>query len=333
MMSVFQQNGSSRWYIRYYHDGTEYRVAGGRTKREAQDRERTIKVELKRGADPDSFAVTRTFKFLADAYQDDPDVKQLVWYPRVRAIAKRLTDMFGMLRITSVKAPAIAKYKARRLEDGIKQSTLNREMSVLRRMFRWGAEQGLVHASNIPTIKTKKESHKIITVSVDDEARLLAQCPKWLSDMVIVAVDTGCRSGELLSIKWGDVDLRAGYVRVKTEKAGGSRNLYMTPRVFKVFSSMPTGLPDVGVFQHPRGKYRVSTLGEAFSNAVKKAGLSNRITFHSLRHTFATRQTQKGTNPFVLMELLGHSTLEMVLRYAHVSDSDLRKAMVENGSD
>ena len=333
-MSVFQQKGSSRWYIRYYHDGTEYRVAGGRTKREAQDRERTIKVELRRGADPESFAVTRTFKFLADAYLEDPDVKALVWYPRVRTMVKRLAETFGMLRITSVKAPAIAKYKTGRLGDGIKQSTLNRELAVLRRMFRWGSEQGLLHPSNIPTIKMAKEEPKIISISQDEEMRLLEQCPRWLADLVVVAVDTGCRIGEILALTWKDVDLNTGSIRVPTEKGGKPRSLYMTQRVRDVLSSAPKGIhPDVVVFQRPRRKYRVETTGGAFKIAARRAGLSKDVTFHALRHTFATRQVEKGTNAFVLQAMLGHKKLDMVLRYAHVSPNDIRSAMVENAAD
>jgi len=62
--------------------------------------------------------------------------------------------------------------------------------------------------------------------------------------------------------------------------------------------------------------------------AVKKAGLSGGVTFHSTRHTFATRQVERGTNILVLKEMLGHSSLAMVQRYGHVSQDDVRRAML-----
>lgn len=328
-MSVYRRKEGGRWYIRYYHDGQEYRVAGGRTKREAQDKERRIKVELKQGADPDSFNVSRTFRFLAEVYLDDPDVKALGWYPSVKTKVGRLTESFGMLRITSVKAPAIAKFKEERLKDGVKQSTINRELAVLRRMFRWGAEQGHVHTSAIPTIKLTPEEHKIISITEEEEARLLKKCSDWLSPLVIVGVDTGCRIGEILALTWKDLDFKAGTIQVTTSKRGKDRKLYMTPRVRALLEAMPTGLPDVGVFRFPRGKYRVSTVGRTFKKAAKDAGLSSEVTFHALRHTFATRQVEKDTNAFVLKEMLGHKTLNMVLRYAHVNPSDIRRAMLD----
>ncbi len=325
-MSVFKHG--NRWYVRYRHGGTEYRVAGGRTKTDAKEKEIRIKAELQAGADPLSLTASRSFVELATAYLQDPDVKKLAWYSRVKTIATRLTVFFNALHISAINLTAIARYKTKRLEEGIVQSTLNRELAVLRRMLRWGSEHGFVHHSRVPRIRLAKEDPKIIWLSRDDEVTLLAACPDWLKSLVIVGVDTGCRLGELLDLRWRDLDMRAGTLKVSTEKGGGSRQLYMTPRVRALFEALPRGLPDVYVFQYVQGKYRVNTVGQAVRRAVTAAKLSEQLSFHALRHTFATRQVEMGTNILVLKELLGHRSLAMVARYGHVSEADKRRAML-----
>jgi len=328
-MGVYKRG--NRWYVRFRHEGYEIRRAGGRTKRQAEDTERRLRLQLSEGADPESLAGTKLFIVLADAYLQDPDTQSLGWYRRVRTIVKRLSKTLGQLRLNRVNANAISGYKKERLQEGIKQSTLNRELAVLRRMLRWGSEHGFIHRSRVPVIRLAREDPKIVFLTQDDEESLLANCLPWLKDLVIVALDTGCRLGELLDLRWRRVDLQSAKMTVATEKGGGSRTLYLTDRVIEVLKSMPRGLPDVHVFQNPGGVHRVTTAGSAFKRAAKKAGLSKEVTFHALRHTFATRQVEKGTNILVLKELLGHKSLQMVLRYGHVRESDKRKAMLGSG--
>ncbi|MBL6975623.1 MAG: site-specific integrase [Deltaproteobacteria bacterium] len=325
-MGVYKSG--NRWYVRFRYEGREIRRAGGRTQRQAKDTERRMRIQLDEGADPESLAGTKLFIVLADAYLNDPDTQSLGWYRRVKTITKRLSKTLGQLRLNRVNANAISEYKRERLQDGIKQSTLNRELAVLRRMLRWGSEHGFIHRSRIPVIRLAKENPRIVFLTQDDEERLLDNCLPWLRDLVIVALDTGCRLGELLDLQWKHVDLSSAKLTVATEKGGGSRTLYLTDRVIEVLESMPRGLPDVQVFKKPGGDHRVTTAGSAFKRAASKAKLSDDVTFHATRHTFATRQVEKGTNILILKELLGHKSLAMVMRYGHVQESDKRKAML-----
>ncbi|MBM4389278.1 MAG: site-specific integrase [Deltaproteobacteria bacterium] len=248
-------------------------------------------------------------------------------YQRDKVSARVLSKAFGGKRLKQITVEAVERYKKERLET-VTPATVNREIACLKVMFRKAVDWGLLNENPMKRVKQLKEgAGRVKTLSEEDEERLLSACPSWLKPIVITALDQGMRMGEILSLQWGDIDLRKGLIMIRDSKSGEGRTLPMSGRVKELLKEMPRGLPDVIVFATNAGtQRRVDDTGRRFHDVVKKIGLHD-FRFHDLRHVFATRLVERGIGIITLKELLGHKTLAMVTRYGHVTLEDKRRAI------
>ena len=157
---------------------------------------------------------------------------------------------------------------------------------------------------------------------------LLKQCSERIKPIVILAIYTGMRKGEILGLEWQDIDFDAGIIHIErtihrgvedTTKGGGRRDVPMSAEVRTALELLPK--------KHERVFPDVIEFKNAFRNACDRAGIKN-FRFHDLRHTFASHLAMQGTSLLVIKELLGHESLEMTLRYAHLCP-DVRKAAID----
>lgn len=150
-----------------------------------------------------------------------------------------------------------------------------------------------------------------------------------LKPMVLVALNTGMRRGELFSLRWQDVDLAAGVVTVRaaTAKSGQTRRIPLNKAAATVLSRWRARHPsgDGLVFPGDEGK-RLDNINKSWRGVVKIAGVTG-FNFHDLRHTFASRLVQAAVDLNTVRELLGHSEIAMTQRYAHLSPDNLRAAV------
>ena len=158
----------------------------------------------------------------------------------------------------------------------------------------------------------------------------LREISQQVANMALLSLDTGMRAGEIFSLLWENVDMVAGQIRVVDAKAG-NRTAYMTERVKGMLQGLPGG--DGLAFPSKTGG-RIGQISKTGERAISDLGLNNGITdsrnkatFHSLRHTFASRLVENGTDLYTVKELLGHSTLAMTERYSHVSNVSLQSAV------
>ena len=140
----------------------------------------------------------------------------------------------------------------------------------------------------------------------------------------VVALETGLRLGDLLALNWADIDLKEGWVRVRTGKRG---NIATIP----VSDELRAAL-DVLRFQRGKGGEVFpgaswTILERYFRIAKRIAGIHRRLRFHDLRHTFASRMVSAGVSLQAVARMLGHSSIQMVQRYARVSDEALKAAL------
>jgi len=155
------------------------------------------------------------------------------------------------------------------------------------------------------------------------ERRLLAcsDRPVWLKPVVIFALHTGMRRGEILSLKWTDVDFTRKLVRVLKSKNGEKRSVPMSNTVYGLLRGQ--NIRDISGRVFP---VSFRCLRQGFEKACSRAGLDN-FTFHDLRHTFATRLVQNGVDLYKVKELLGHKTIAMTMRYSHHYPESLRSSV------
>lgn len=214
-------------------------------------------------------------------------------------------------------------FKAR--DEKVAPATLNRYAAALGAVFTWAikcriAPVGFVHPCR-SLHRHREDNEKTRFLSEDERARLLEACKasKWprLYVLVLMALTTGARKGELLGLRWGDVDLDKAVASLRMTKAGVPRVLPLVPNVVAELRRF-VAAPRVCVFPSPRDPLRPFAFEGRFIEAMRVAKIRG-ATFHSLRHSTASYLAQSGASLLEIAEVLGHRQLQTTKRYAHWS--------------
>jgi integrase len=139
--------------------------------------------------------------------------------------------------------------------------------------------------------------------------------------LVIVALNTGLRRGELFNLIWTDVDLRDKRLTVQGQgsKSGNTRYVPLNDEALSTLEAWRNGTKNHGlVFPSPVTGERLNNVRKSWGGIIRKAKIQ-KFRFHDLRHTFASKLVMAGVDLNTIRELLGHSTMEMTLRYAHLA--------------
>ena len=330
-VGVFERNNN--WFIDFYAKGRRIREKVGPSKGDAIRALTVRKAQVALGKfNLIPRASIPTFKALANKYQ------QLVSVHKRGAavehyIIRMLVDMFGKFRIDGLTAEDAERFKTIRSRQ-VKPATVNREMTVLKHMM--SKALGWKYISRNPFLGVKPlevipKAERIL--SWQEEGRLLAACKRVrsriLQAVIILALNTGMRRGELLSLQWNQLDMNKRTIRIfygKTKSA--QRTIPMNVTVFNLLSELQKTRKSQFVFSSNRKPgERVLDLKKGFKKAVRLAKLETKLRFHDLRHTFATRLMEEGTDIVTVQRLLGHARISMTARYAHSSDETRRAAV------
>ncbi len=154
-----------------------------------------------------------------------------------------------------------------------------------------------------------------------------------LHEMACLALHCGLRAGEIFNLIWGCIDFDAGSILLVDTKGGKNRTVYITELVKQILASKKKGKPTDLVYTNRKG-VKVKEISNAFGRAVTKLGLNEgiedprmKVIFHTLRHTYASWLVQNGVNLYTVKELMGHSTLAMTERYAHLANENLKNTV------
>ena len=219
-------------------------------------------------------------------------------------------------RITKARAREYRAYR-HRLRGKLSDTTVNRDLEALRHMLFWAVEEGILIAnplSRVLMVRVRRKPRLI--VSVTEEDKLLEAAAPHLRQIVIAALDSGMRRGELLSQRWEHVDFTRKLLYVTHSKTAGgeAREIPLTERFLADLESRRK--PEGVLFTFDdRPLTRIKT---AWKGALRRAGLRP-IRFHDLRHTFNTRLLEAGVMQEVRKALMGHSSGEDVNSiYTHI---------------
>jgi integrase len=259
-----------------------------------------------------------------------------------RRILKVLTEEFGAATsLTEITASRISAYKAKRMATKSRQAadedqrlsaaSINRPLALLRHLLRLAHEEWEVLAV-VPKIRLEKEpEHRIRWLEPDEEARLLtalkSTANRWAYPITVCALESGLRRGELLHLVWSQVDLSRGVIRLEKTKSGRRREVPMRQAVYDILSQLPG--PREGRV------WPVKSIRAAFEKAVELARLDD-FHFHDCRHHFASWWVMNGGSLPALQQVLGHRTLVMSMKYAHLNQDHLRAEVAKterSGSD
>jgi integrase len=153
------------------------------------------------------------------------------------------------------------------------------------------------------------------------EAALWAALPDWLKPLVTTALHTGCWRGELLRLRWEDVDVNTGTIHIRRDKAGAGRWVAVNPQTLDALVTIRRERKILAplVFTTPQGL----SLQTNWKRAVRSARLSG-FRFHDLRHTIASRLAQAGVSPYIIHAAGGWRSARMMQRYAHLDPGTIR---------
>ncbi len=206
-------------------------------------------------------------------------------------------------------------------------ATLNRYQTALAAVITWAikkriAPKGYVHP--VRSVERRPEDNERTRFLSDDECRRLLDACKassWprLYVLVLMALTTGARKGELLGLTWGNVDLERAEAHLERTKNGSARVLPLVPAVIEELQKFKAGASSL-VFRSPRSPERVFAFEPRFHEALRAARIKG-ATFHTLRHSAASTLARNGATLLEIADILGHRQLQMTKRYSHLATS------------
>ena len=248
-----------------------------------------------------------------------------------------IEPVIGNTPLKNLKPFAIEKIKKNVLHAGKAPRTLQYIFATIRQIWNHARLDGLVSGdSPTKSVKIPKLDNRRVRFLSHAEAETLLNAlqerERRTHDMALLSLHTGLRFGEISALKWSHVDTERGMIRVMDPKGGQGRAVYLTEQVKAMFEALERRGPDDYVFVK-EGKEKLNDAPKAFAEVVAglelNKGITDRrqkVTFHSLRHTFASWHAMAGTDIYTLKELLGHSVIQMTERYSHLAPGTLQNA-------
>lgn len=317
------------WYIDYRSPKTGRRVRKkvGKSKKDAGLALAEIQRQIFKG---EYFGVVERKKVIFDKLCEEyltycKTHNAFQTHRRKKGIIKRLLNSFHKKLISQITAHDVERYKRLRRSE-VSPASVNRELACLKHMFTLAVHWQYLGDNPLRLVKNFKEPPgRTRYLTEEEEELLLINCANYIKPIVIMALETGMRKGEILNLKWSEVDMIAGIIRIEKAKNNETRSLPINGKLYDLLISMKCDAGTQYVFAHKNGKpYR--DIRDGFKAALRRAGIGN-FRFHDLRHTFASRLAMKNVGIRIIQELLGQKTIAMTTRYSHLSIKSLREAV------
>lgn len=324
--------GSGIWWIEWYDsDHKRHREKAGR-RSDALELYRTRKAEAWAGVKVPANIRSKgvLFKEIADdALAYSKKHKRDFYNDEIRM--KRLTAYWGERKADSITHQEIDSHL-----DSISNSpaTFNRWRALWSMMYREALRNKKVVANPAKFVRPRRVNNaRTRYLTANEEAQLVKSirklCPRHLPDFLI-ALHTGMRRGEQFSLQWEQVNLKRRLVHLQMTKNGSERYVPINGIALAQFKKLRRGN---GNEKQCTGPVFVTSRGEAIKNArtwfedvIEDTGLSD-VTWHTLRHTFASRLVMAGVDLRTVQELMGHKMLQMTVRYSHLAPSHTLSAV------
>ena len=323
------KRGNSKFYWMCYQDNSgevQRKSTGKTTQKEAEYVLVCRRKEIEEGGLPNVNKGKCKFAELAKEY--DTWAKQQRGYRTKKFIMRQLVEEFGNLNVMDLNTMIVERYQTKHLSTR-KPATTNRMMACLKHMLTKAVDWDMASEETLKQVRKvkflKENNKRLRFLDVDECKRLISCCPKHLKPIVITALNTGMRRGEILSLKWEQVDLRHGYISLRDTKSGEGREIPINKTLDGLFNEMPHSIESIYIFTDKDGN-PYKGVKRSFNTALRNAEIYG-ATFHTLRHTFASQLVMASVDLASVQELLGHKSLNMTLRYAHLAPEHKTKAV------
>jgi len=324
-MGIFLKGNN--WYIDYYVKGRRKRKKIGTSKKLALQVLNDVKLKIAKGEYLGVYDEKKIpFNEYAKQYIDYSKAnKAWTTYKRDKISTNHLTAFFKNKYLFEIQPDMIEKYKMKRLKK-VGPASVNRELACLKHMFTKAIEWGKVKENPAQKAKLLKEPPGRLRYLKPDEIKaLLNACASYIRPIVITALNTGMRKGELLNLKWSDIDLKNRKITVINSKNNESRVIPLNQTLYQELFNLQQKARGEYVFSDKNGN-PFGDIKKGFSAAVSRAGIKN-FRFHDLRHTFGSHLVMQGIDLRTVQQIMGHKEIKMTMRYAHLSPEYVQKAV------
>jgi len=251
-------------------------------------------------------------------------------------LKNHLNPFFGKMKLDSISSFKVEEYKAYAQSKGLQNKTINGHISALSTCLTYAIEWGRIEESDKPRIKRLKlPTLEFDFLTFDESEVLIDKADEQWKDMIIFALHTGMRYGEIRAIEWTDVNWEKKVLTVKRSiyrstlgntKSDKIRYIPISPTLYSILSSQKKARGYI--FANPDGSFLEEdkprrALRKLVDSTEFSRSNGRRIAWHALRHTFASHLAMKGAPLSAIQQLLGHSSITTTMRYSHLSASTL----------
>jgi len=344
-VSAVEMNMSARklknsWWADFRVEGQRYRLRSPDNSRAgAASYEGTLRRRIALGQPLfDETKPAETFESFARRWFTDyvlPNNRLSEQRSKRQNIDGYLLPFFGKMAMTEINSEMVEKFKSKMCTTNLSPKTVNNILATLSRILTIAEEWGDVpRRPKIRMLRVPPQAFDYLTA--EDSEKLLNQTHNpFVHGLILFAMQTGLRFGELMALDWEDIDLKNRRVTVRRAlvrrrmgptKSNRIRYIPLSRSVCATLRCWPhkTGY----VFGQKSGAEptRQDAMAQILVDACKNAGL-RRLGWHALRHTFASHLVASGAHLKIVQELLGHTDLRVTMRYAHLEPSRLMEAV------
>jgi integrase len=310
-MQIYQRTPGGVWYVRWTDEHGRTRRTSSRSKDRHTAEKLGVRLE-ERGINKTEIAISLA-SFFGNDYVDLVQNKTL--RDDIARFERHIRPYMGSISVRLIGTMHCQRLQAK-LQRDLSNATVNRVMSLLSaiisRAIHWEVRQGPNPCHGVKALREGPSPRKILTPL--DETKLYSQCSPQVHCFVMMALNTGLRRGELLGLRWSDIETydKEGplWINLKDTKTGSPRKVPCNKKVIRALQGLGDPADPHALVFFGWGH----SINMAISKACERAGIPH-YRIHDFRHTFCTRLARKGVDVATIMKLAGHKKLSTTLLY------------------
>ena len=314
-MASIRQTTNKSWQVIIRRQGVPTQHKTFKTKTEAMQWAHQIEHEIDKGNRVDfNLANKVTINDIIDDYLRQQELTFIRDYKREKSRLLLLKQQLGAYSLNQLTPSKIALFRDLRLSQGLSPATVVKDLNTLSKVIKLGQVGWGVYLANNPILSVQKPKvvgHRVRRLSQQEEDILLNQSSFQMRAIVIFAIETGMRLGEILALTWNDI--QHDIAVLKETKNNEIRYVPFTKKVIQLLKTLPKNIEDNRVFYFWQ---TVSGFQSSWQRFKRRAGLVD-LRFHDLRHEAISRLFEKGLNHMEIASISGHKSMQILKRYNH----------------